>query len=182
MQSQRSLRKLCWSCLNRSKLQTPEPRNVPLNLNKYMTPYQVTMALTVVLAAYLTNARALLPVFSFVAIYVYFAFIKRSPLGRTGTVALLLPHVFFVGFFGGTVLILLVSVVFVVCLLHAAARKPSKIDSMKRLARSTTGSESMEALELGVRNISVDVVSPRANELDEFRRHSESLKSKYGIL
>ena len=173
--------KLCRSCLDRRKLQAPEPRFVAQNVRKFFGPYCVALAVALCVSALLgVGAWALLPALSYGLAWVYFSYVRPSPLASPGSsyraTGLLLVHVFLLGFLGGTVVIFAVCVTGAVCVLHASARKPSKRDQMDRIAQSTSGGM-IELMEMGGHRGENDNV----DEVETFRKHAESVKMKYGI-
>lgn len=179
MRSQRSFRKTCLSCLNRRKLaNAPDVSLVSLNLAKYAVPYGIAIGSVMMMAGWLGSWNVFLPLLSLCLFAVYFQYVRAEKPSRARWLAMLFPHVFFVGFFGGTGMIVAIVLVSVGCLAHATLRKPSKVDAMHRVAQSE---DPTAALEMGVRSIAVDPISTGSEELERFRAHSASLKKKYGL-
>ena len=163
--------------MDRSKLDSPEPRHVFRNLEKYSTPYAVAITIAMLLASFLVHWGAVLAMASFASMWVYRQYVIKRPMSRDySTMGLLMLHMVAVGFLGGTMVIFVVAITFSFCVVHASCRRPSKLDAMARITESST--VSLEALETGTAGIHQKA---SGDELDQFRKHSQSLKAKYGL-
>ena len=176
MKGKPTLAKTCWSCLRWSKLgPRPSLSNVLPNVKRFATPYAIAGAVGLVVCAFLSSWFAFLPVVSCCFLLLVLHYQNENGITWSVGVAVVMPHIVFVlvmwNVLGGNFVVpALVSVLGLAAVVaHAScrsAKQPGAADvEMARVAKSNlTGHREDDG-----------------SLLEEFRRHSESVKQKYGL-
>ncbi len=160
----------------RNKFGPPSPEQLLCNVERFSLEYRVALLAVTLATSYSISWRAVLPIVSLGLILSYLHVRNARGVNRTVAGLVALPHCFFLGFLGGKLLILTVVTALCGVVAHAACRKAS---------RKARGERNREDIELGTFP-PVAIVQERASSgdltaLEEFRRHSQSVKQKYGL-
>jgi hypothetical protein len=162
-----------WSeCWDRDQLQFPPTLEnfVHNSEDKFIMHYSVVLGLVLSFFCYLFSFYALVTVFSAVLVLPLVHMKKVGGLTRAMITVLVVPHLFFIGWFGGKRVIFPFVLALVGVVLHAGCRKYSK-------KQESDG----ELVELGKAQLHVAMSKSEIDVLEEFRRHSKSVKEKYNL-
>ncbi len=139
-----------------------------VNVDRYKRFYSVFLALVACCAAAFVSFHALLPVFSLCLLLPLLHYFRTGGVNRNVFALVVFPHCFLVGLLGGRIVVWSILVALCLVAVHAGLWHQQQVQKKK----GPDLSEVVVVAETPVGGVNV---------LEEFRRHSLSVKQKYGL-